>query len=98
MKPIKFEESNKSLSRPRGTTAEQCSSLPILQVDDFCISLWQAGWRERLRFLFTGRIWLSVWSGVTQPPVKLTLEEPFERSKDVDMYDAADGHAGEIQL
>ena len=79
MKPIDFKESNCNLGRPQGTTAEQCSSLPILQSNDFCISLWQATWKDRIRFLFTGRMWLSVWSGKTQPPVKLSIEEPFNR-------------------
>lgn len=78
MKPINFPESNADLSRPYGTSAEQCSSLPILQTGEFCISCWKGSWRDRLHFLFTGKCWLSVWSGVTQPPVKLTIEEPFD--------------------
>ena len=77
MKPIDFKESTCNLGRPQGTTAEQCSSLWVLQSNGHNISLWQADWWERIRFLFTGHMWLSVWSGKSQPPVKLTIEEPF---------------------
>lgn len=94
MKPIDFPESNRNLARPRNTTPEECTSLPILQTGDFCISCWQGTWRDRLRFLFTGKCWLSVWSGVTQPPAKVTTEEPFERQDDVSLEQ---GHAGETQ-
>ncbi len=93
MTPINFPESNQSLSRPDGTTEKQCSSLSILQTGDFCISCWPGTWRDRLRFLFTGRCWLSVWSGVTQPPVKVTTEEPFNQSKS-----RLKDHAGSINV
>jgi hypothetical protein len=98
MRPTDFDESNKNLTRPSGTTPEQCSSLPILQTGEFCISAWHGNWLDRLRFLFTGRMWLSVWSGLTQPPVKLTTDKPFEMSEsDYTQGTELEGHAGEVQ-
>lgn len=71
MEPIKFEQVNKTLTAPPGMTEAECGSLPVWTDDQQCISCWQMTWRERLSALFFGRIWLSVHSGQTQPPVWL---------------------------
>ena len=71
MEPIKFEQANKDLLKPEGMTDEECGSLPVWSDGKECISLWQMTWRERLSALFFGRVWLSVHSGFTQPPVWL---------------------------
>ena len=34
-----------------------------------CISCWKLSWRQRIAALVHGRVWLSVLSGYTQPPV-----------------------------
>jgi len=71
MEPIKFQQANKELLKPLGMTDEECGSLPIYTDGKRCISLWKMTWRERLSALFFGKIWLSVHSGQTQPPVWL---------------------------
>ena len=72
MKPIKFKESNVELSKPESMTDEECSSLPICRTDEgTCISCWKATFWQRVKFLFHGKIWLGVCSGITQPPVWL---------------------------
>ena len=80
MNPTTFPESTKTLAKPRSMTDEECGPLPVYVTDedDFAIgvviSCWRMSWRERLSALLSGRVWLSVWSGVTQPPVALTVK------------------------
>ena len=77
MKPVSFEEVNLTLTKPEGLTDEECGSLPICQTDDGrCVSCWELDAEERAKLLTTGRVYLSVWSGETQPPVCLTVDNP----------------------
>lgn len=80
MKPIEFPEQTKVLAKPDSMSDEECSSLPVFNDGSQCISCWRASWRERLAFLFHGRMWLSVLSGATQPPVWVSPLYPFEKS------------------
>jgi hypothetical protein len=73
MEPINFLEANKTLGKPQGMTDEECGSLPIYNDGQYCISCWQMTWRERFSALFFGKVWLSVMSGHTQPPVALDV-------------------------
>lgn len=82
MQPVKFPEANRELSRPDGTTAEECKSLFVWTNDKHCLSLWKPTWKERLKLLFKGEIWLWVWSGNTQPPVCLSVDYPFTPADD----------------
>lgn len=83
MEPMKFEQANKNLLKPQGMTDEECGSLPVFSDGQQCISLWKMTWRERLSALFFGKIWLSVYSGQTQPPVWLmAANEIFEQPKE----------------
>ena len=77
MKPIKFEEQTKELEKPSNMTEEECSSLPVHNDGRSSISCWTGDFWERLKFLITGKIWLEVHGGVTQPPVSLSVEFPF---------------------
>ena len=71
MKPIKFEEANKNLLKPENMTDEECSSLWVHTDGRECISCWKLSFKQRLSALFYGKVWLSVLSGYTQPPVWL---------------------------
>ena len=72
MKPINFKESTIELKKPESMTDEDCSNLHICQTDEgTCISCWEASFWQRVKFLFHGKIWLGVCSGLTQPPVWL---------------------------
>ncbi len=75
MEPMKFPQANRNLLKPKGMTDAECGSLPVLTDGKICISLWKANFRERLSFLLFGRLWLSVWSGQTQPPVSLEARQ-----------------------
>lgn len=79
MKPIEFEQATKILSAPGGMTPGECGSLPVWSDGKELISCWRPSFKERLRILFTGKVWLSVLGGQTQPPVFLTGEYIFIR-------------------
>ena len=78
MTPIEFKGQTLVLRKPAGMSDEECSPLPIARLDDTCVSCWRMSWRERLKVLWTGRVWLGVLSGQTQPPVYVTVERPFK--------------------
>ena len=83
MKPIWFSEAELELTRPANMTDAECQPLPICRTGGQVISCWRPSWRERLAVLFYGRVWLSVLSGQTQPPVWLMgARSPFEERKD----------------
>lgn len=77
MIPIEFDEQNGVLTRPDDMTDEQCCSLPCFRNGERVISRWQMTWRERFEVAFSGKIWLSVWSGRSSPPVALMIDTPF---------------------
>jgi hypothetical protein len=82
MRAIKFPESNRNLVKPQGWTDEQCLSLDVYRertdIGDVWISRWQGTWLDRLRFLFTGKLWLKVYS-YAHPPVYVGTEDAFTR-------------------
>jgi hypothetical protein len=74
MKPQQFKEATIELSKPKGMTDEECSSLWIHRTPKGeCVSLWTAPLWARIKFLFHGKLWLGVLSGKTQPPVWLDM-------------------------
>ena len=72
MIPIKSPEANKTLTRPT-EMQEECLDLPIRANREVCISCWKMTWRERIKAILFGRVWLYVWQGYTQPPVALCV-------------------------
>ena len=52
-------------------TRGQCVTLQTVRTEETIVSCWQASWIDRLRLLFTGRVWLTVYSK-QHPPVCLT--------------------------
>lgn len=78
MEPSNFEQSNKILLKPEGWRDEDCMSLHVWTDGKHCVSLWRPTWRDRLRILFKGEIWLWIVSGGTQPPVAVTAENPWD--------------------
>ena len=82
MDAIKFKQSTKTLGPPKGMTKEECRDLPVWTDGTQVISLWKMSWRERFSALFFGKVWLSVYSGQTQPPVWLmATKEIFKEEK-----------------
>jgi len=81
MKPISFPEQTQVLKKPSSMTDEECTPLPVYNDGKNSISCWRGGFRDRLRFLFTGKMWLWVISGSSQPPVLVTPDYPFPKGK-----------------
>jgi len=80
MKPSKFRESTGILS---GSSEAWIEDLPVFKDRQKCISLWRMSLQERLKALFTGKVWCHVYSGDrTQPPVYLGTRYPFIITKE----------------
>lgn len=78
MKPLPFKEANKLLQKPDSMTDEECSPLEVYNDNVQSISCWKCeSLKERIKFLVTGKMWLAVYSGRTQPPVYLTVDKPL---------------------
>ena len=77
MKISEFKEQTKVLQKPGDMTDDECLPLPIYCNNEVCISLWKGNLIERIKFLFTGKVWLQVRSGMTQPAVCVDLKFPF---------------------
>lgn len=69
--PVKFPEANRNLLSPDGLSADECSALWVYTDGSQCISCWKLNLWQRLAILFHGKVWLSVLSGQSQPPVWL---------------------------
>lgn len=77
LKPINFKLANRKLYAP---SEEGCCSkipLPVWTDGVQCISCWKCSFLDRLRILFTGRVWASIMSGSTQPPMWIAADYPF---------------------
>lgn len=86
LSPIKFPEANKNLLKPESMTDEECSSLWVYTDGTQCISCWKMSIKQRLSALMHGRIWLSVLSGYTQPPVWLDFSKTVFVSKENEQF------------
>lgn len=76
MEPLFFKEADTELKKPSNMTDEECSSLFVHRSPNGdCISLWTAPFWTRVKFLFHGKLWLGVNSGITQPPVWLDMSK-----------------------
>ncbi|HBR31937.1 MAG TPA: hypothetical protein DD733_07625 [Clostridiales bacterium] len=79
MQPTKFKEQNITFTKPASMTDEQCSSLPAYRDDREIISCWKMTWKERIKVLFIGKIWFSVY-GTSQPPICLSVDTFFAKA------------------
>lgn len=69
--PVTFDEANLVLTPPAGEEAT-CVPLPVRRHEGQITSCWMPSAAELAEILKTGRIWLSVWGGMTSPPVYVT--------------------------
>lgn len=65
--PIKFKGHNRVLSPPPGS--ENVLPLPIFRNGKCCVSCWELTQEELAEINRTGRVYVSIFSGKTQPPV-----------------------------
>lgn len=79
MKPIDFPQSTKVLQRPSQMTENECGMLHVWSDGTQCVSCWKPSFFERLKILFTGKVWIGVMSGSTQPPIFVSGDEVFTK-------------------
>lgn len=86
MKPTAFPEATETaMGGDRWRVPVE--DLPTYRDGYYTISCWQADWRERLRILVTGRVWLSVITGESGPqPASVLSETPFLPSAPVSLW------------
>lgn len=71
--PVEFDGSNMVLRAPEG--AENVSDLPTFTNGMCSVSCWQLSKEEIAEVARTGRVFLSVFSGRSQPPVFVGAEQ-----------------------
>ena len=75
--PTNFPEANFTWKGwPADADRPEVVDLPTYRADGQSVSCWRLGWRERLRVLVTGRVWLHVLGG--HPPVLVSGDHPFD--------------------
>jgi len=72
--PIKWNGANRVLLAPKDTTKEQVQDLHVFTNGIVCVSKWKLSEEALTEIIKTGYIFLSVYSGHTQPPVFLGSE------------------------
>ena len=79
MTPTYFPQANTQLQR--STDDDSAGHIPAHTDRTTVLSCWRLSWRERLAAVFTGRLWLWVRSGDTQPPVAMKIGgSPFDET------------------
>lgn len=71
--PVKFQGCNGSLGAPEGHE-ETVQALPCFRNGQQTISCWELTAGEFEEIQRTGRVYLSVWFGLTSPPVYVGSE------------------------
>ena len=73
-KPVNWLGSNKTLKAPKGVTEEQIQDLHIFTNGAVCVSCWQLSEEALKEISSTGLIFISIYSGSTQPPIFIGSE------------------------
>ena len=72
MKAVNFKYSNITLQPSGKKYSENVTTvtpLPIWTDGEQCLSCWKMSLSERFSALIFGRVWISVLTGQTQPPI-----------------------------
>lgn len=83
MEPKKFKEANITFAKPGSMTDQECGSLPAYRNQHQIISCWRPSFKERLKILFAGNVWIGV-RGKIQPPMWVDGNLPFYRASIMD--------------
>lgn len=82
MKPIKFKEQNLTLF---GTNLEGVKPLYAYSDGEIVMSKWKMNFKDRIKALLFGTIWLQVKTEKTHPPVTVfCAKNGFETSHIID--------------
>lgn len=80
MRPTEFKLSNAVLQPSGAAYSENVTGvkpLPIWTDGEQCLSCWRMTWRERVSALVFGKVWISVLTGKTQPPIFATAVKEY---------------------
>jgi len=76
---VKFKGANFTYTAPK--EMENCADLPCYRGKGIAVSCWKFSLFDRVRFILTGRIWLTLLMD-GHPPVALTAaKSPFVEAK-----------------
>lgn len=80
MKPIEFTEQNCVYAKDQ----KEYLPLPVHKMEDgMVISCWTLTWHERVKLLFTGRIWWTVLTfNYPLQPQRPWVDSPFSKKQD----------------
>lgn len=78
-RPVSFPGANRTLGPPAGADEISVSAMPIFGNGAHCVSCWELDPDEIAEVLRTGRVFLTVVSGPSQPPVYVGCEEDTRR-------------------
>jgi len=79
MKPINFKSHNKVYAKDQ----PEYGQLPVYEKDGVVISCCYLTWKERIKLLFTGKIWMHVYSfGQPLQPQMLDVDRPTMESSE----------------
>ena len=68
-KPVDWHGANKTLVAPKDTTSEQVQDMRVFSNGVVCISRWQLSNEALKEVAKTGCIFISSYSGESQPPI-----------------------------
>lgn len=83
MVPMEFKEQNLVLLPPNGWSEEQCGKLPAHYDNGKTVSCWKVSWKDKIKILLFGRIWLVVFS-MAHPPVALECDRTIFVQEDTE--------------
>lgn len=76
MLPIEFNEQNAVLAKNQ----PEYMPLPVHIGDGVTTSCWRLGWRERIKMLFSGKVYLQIMTFHNPlQPQRLTVENPLSK-------------------
>ena len=73
MKPIRTKSTN-GILKPAPEDEGKVADLPITRsrIEGIISSCWKMNWKERIKVLFSGRVWFDC-SSKTHPPIRLRV-------------------------
>lgn len=72
---VTWPGANKVLGPPQGMDETQVSNLPIFTNGVTCVSCWELSDEALAEIIRTKRVFISIFSGQTQPPVYVGSED-----------------------
>lgn len=78
--PVQFKGANSKLLAPKSMDELQCSDLPVFKNGVHCVSCWEFTEKEIEEIIKTKRVYVSLWSGDTQPPILLATENDIREA------------------